>query len=52
MPTVLEPGMTFHVVPSLFMPEYGFCFSESVAVTENGCEVLTQYPRKLIETES
>ena len=51
-PTVLEPGMTFHVVPSLFMPEFGFCFSESIAVTENGCEVLTDYPRKLIEIEA
>jgi Xaa-Pro dipeptidase len=49
-PAVLEPGMTFHIVPSLFMPEYGFCFSESVAVTDSGCEVLTDYPRKLIET--
>jgi Xaa-Pro dipeptidase len=51
-PTVLEPGMTFHVVPSLFMPEYGFCFSESVAVTEGGCEVLTDYRRELIEVEA
>ena len=51
-PTVLEPGMTFHVVPSLFMPEYGFCFSESVAVTDAGCEVLTDYPRRLIEAEA
>jgi Xaa-Pro dipeptidase len=50
-PTVLEPGMTFHVVPSLFMPEFGFCFSESVAVTDSGCEVLTEYPRKLLEIE-
>lgn len=50
-PTVLEPGMTFHIVPSLFMPDYGFCFSESVAVTDAGCEVLTSYPRELIEVE-
>jgi Xaa-Pro dipeptidase len=50
-PTVLEPGMTFHLVPSLFMPEHGFCISESVAVTEAGCEVLTQYPRRLLEIE-
>jgi len=48
-PTVIEPGMTFHIVPSVFMPDYGFCFSESVAVTDSGCEVLTDYPRKLIE---
>lgn len=50
-PTVLEPGMTFHVVPSVFMPQHGFCISESVAVTETGCEVLTDYPRKLFEIE-
>jgi Xaa-Pro dipeptidase len=51
-PTVLAPGMTFHVVPSLFMPEFGFCFSESIVVTETGCEVLTEYPRRLIEIEA
>ena len=50
-PTVLEPGMTFHIVPSIFMADYGFMTSESVAVTEKGCEVLTQYPRKLLEIE-
>lgn len=50
-PTVLEPGMTFHVIPSLFAAEFGMWFSESVAVTESGCEVLTDYPRKLIELD-
>ncbi len=50
-PTVLEPGMTFHIVPSVFMPQHGFCFSESVAVTELGAEVLTDYPRQLLEIE-
>ena len=48
-PTVLRPGMTFHCVPTLFDEEYGMCFSESVLVTESGCEVLTKYPRKLFE---
>lgn len=51
-PTVLEPGMTFHLVPSLFMPEGGFMASESVAVAEDGCEVLTRYPRELIEIDA
>lgn len=51
-PTVLEPGMTFHLVPSLFMPEGGFMASESVAVSEDGCEVLTRYPRELIEIDA
>ncbi|MFT5112840.1 MAG: Xaa-Pro dipeptidase [Parasphingorhabdus sp.] len=48
-PTVLQPGMTFHCVPTLFDDEYGMCFSESILVTNDGCEVLTQYPRKLFE---
>ncbi|MCE8020525.1 aminopeptidase P family protein [Halomonas sp. MCCC 1A11036] len=47
-PMVLEPGMTFHIVPTLFLPEFGMCFSDSFAVTENGCEVLTPYPRDLV----
>ena len=50
-PTVLEPGMTFHVVPSLFLPDFGVWFSESVAITDHGCEILTDYPRKLIEVD-
>lgn len=50
-PTVIEPGMTFHLVPALFLPEFGFCFSESVAVTDVGVRILTEYPRQLIEVE-
>ncbi len=45
--TVLEPGMTFHVVPTLFVEDFGMCFSETVLVTEDGCEVLTDYLRRL-----
>ncbi|MGH2594419.1 MAG: M24 family metallopeptidase [Actinomycetota bacterium] len=38
----LRPGMTFHLPMCLFVPRrYGTGFSESVAVTETGCEVLT-----------
>lgn len=51
-PTVLEPGMTFHVVPTLFTEEFGMCFSDSVLVTDDGCELLTDYPRKLFEIEA
>lgn len=50
-PTRLEAGMTFHIVPSIFMPRFGFMTSESVAVTDDGCEVLTNYPRELIELD-
>jgi Xaa-Pro dipeptidase len=48
---VLRPNMTFHVVPTLFMEDFGMCFSESVRVTETGCEVITDFPRKLFQVE-
>ena len=50
-PTVLEPGMTFPCVPTLFGEQFGMCFSESVLVTDSGCEVLTEFPRKLFEID-
>lgn len=38
----LKPGMTFHLPICIFVPrQYGTGFSESVTVTETGCEVLT-----------
>lgn len=51
-PTILRPNMTFHVVPTLFMEDFGMCFSESVRVTEVGCEVITDFPRKLFQVET
>lgn len=47
--TVLEPGMTFHCVPTLFRDSFGMCFSTSIVVTDSGCEILTPYPRTLVE---
>lgn len=47
-PTPLQPGMTFHIVPSVFGGEFGMCFSETVLVTETGSEVITQFPRELL----
>jgi Xaa-Pro dipeptidase len=47
-PTPLEPGMVFHMPPALRIPrQYGLGFSETVLVTETGCEVLTNFPRRL-----
>ena len=44
----LRPGMVFHVVPALRQyREYGVGLSETVAVTEKGSEVLTDFSRKL-----
>ena len=49
--TVLEPGMTFHCVPTVFLDHFGMCFSETIQVVDDGCEVLTNMPRKLFELE-
>lgn len=42
---VLEPGMTFHIVPCLCVPDVGFVNrSMAVAITEDGCEPLIDLP--------
>jgi len=55
--TVLEPGMTFHSNPSIDTLNHSggigeeglrMLHSETYVVTEDGCEVLGDYPRKLI----
>ncbi len=46
---ILRPGMVFHVSTSLReVGKYGTAFSETVAVTETGHEVLTHTPRRLV----
>ena len=43
--TPLEPGMVFTIEPGLYDPEVGgFRHSDTVAVTEEGVDVLTDYP--------
>ncbi|WP_418895869.1 M24 family metallopeptidase [Sporosarcina cyprini] len=46
--TVLQPNMTFHMIPGLWFDDYGIEISETFRVTENGCEVLTDFHRGLI----
>lgn len=44
----LEAGMVFHLVPMAGFRDWGnMGFSESVLVTEEGCEILTDMPREL-----
>jgi Xaa-Pro aminopeptidase len=46
--TTLEPGMVFTVEPGLYHPAIGgFRHSDTVVVTEDGMELLTDYPRDL-----
>ncbi len=46
--TIIEPGMVFTVEPGLYIPELGgFRHSDTVAITEDGIEMMTYYPRDL-----
>ena len=46
--TEIRVGMVFTVEPGLYVPELGgFRHSDTVAVTEEGVEILTYYPRGL-----
>jgi Xaa-Pro aminopeptidase len=48
MSTVLQPGMVFHQPIALRIPvRLGVAFSETVLITEAGCEALTTTPRTL-----
>ena len=46
--TVLEPNMTLHFMPGIWLDDCGVDISEPIRITEDGVELLTHYPRKLI----
>jgi Xaa-Pro dipeptidase len=46
---VLETGMVFHLPTQIRVDrQYGAGFSETIIVTDNGCEILSQLPRQLV----
>ncbi len=45
--TVLQPNMTFHLIPAIWLDVYGFEVSESFRVTETGHETFMNFPRQL-----
>lgn len=45
--TILLPNMTFHLIPGLWLDDYGFEVSESIRITESGCETFSNLPRNL-----
>lgn len=46
--TVVKPGMVFSVEPGLYVPGVaGFRHSDTIIITEDGCELVTFYPRDL-----
>ncbi|MBR8149219.1 ectoine hydrolase DoeA [Burkholderia vietnamiensis] len=49
--TVLEPGMTFHFMPGLWLDDWGLEITESILITDTGVETFCRTPRKLVVKE-
>lgn len=45
--TVLEPGMTFHFMPALWLDDGGLEITEPILITETGVECFCNTPREL-----
>ncbi|MEO1200832.1 MAG: M24 family metallopeptidase [Pseudomonadota bacterium] len=46
--TVLEPGMTFHLMPGLWMENWGIAITESILIRDHGpAETFCDRPRKM-----
>lgn len=45
--TVLQPGMTFHFMPALWLDDGGLEITEPILITETGYECLCDTPRKM-----
>lgn len=45
--TVLEPGMTFHFMPGIWLDDWGLEITETILITETGVETLCNYPRQV-----
>jgi len=45
--TVLQPGMTFHFMPGLWLDDWGLEITESILITPTGVETFCNTPRKL-----
>ncbi|MEQ9326791.1 MAG: M24 family metallopeptidase [Rhodospirillales bacterium] len=49
--TILEPGMCFHMIPGIWLDDWGVEISEAFRVTETGAETFCNFPRKLFVTD-
>jgi Xaa-Pro dipeptidase len=47
----LKENMTFHVMPGIWIEGFGLAITETVRVTDKGCESITKFPRKLFVNE-
>ncbi|HLF22076.1 MAG TPA: M24 family metallopeptidase, partial [Aestuariivirga sp.] len=46
--TVLEPNMTLHFMPALWLDDGGLELSETILITPTGAECLCTTPRRLV----
>lgn len=46
--SVLQPGMTFHFMPALWLDDGGLEITEPILITETGVECLCSTPRELV----
>jgi Xaa-Pro dipeptidase len=46
--TVLEPGMTVHMIPGVWLDDWGVEISECFRVTESGAQTFCDFPRELV----
>lgn len=49
--TILEPGMTFHFMPALWLDDGGLEITEPILITETGVECFCNTPRELFVKE-
>ncbi len=49
--TEFVPGMTFHFMPALWQQDWGLEITESLLITDDGCEALADVPRQLFVKE-
>jgi ectoine hydrolase len=50
--TILQPNMTFHLIPGIWLDNIGFEVSETLRVTETGCETLANFSRELFVVDN
>ena len=45
--SIMQPGMTFHFMPALWLDDGGLEITDPFVITENGAECLCNTPRKM-----
>ena len=45
--TVLQPNMTLHFMPGIWLDDWGIAISEAIRITETGVEPFCDFPRQL-----